>query len=106
MERESVFDLAGTRTLSLRSHRVNFLSDAICLKTLVLLGSALELFTKFFGTVRAIFWLWGSFLALELMAFLPEVPLFTPPLTANPMGNENQPEVVLSCSDMGVRTSG
>ena len=32
------------------------LSAAICLKTLVLLGSALELFRKFFGTVRAIFW--------------------------------------------------
>ena len=39
------------------------LSGAICLKTLVLLGSALELFRKFFGTVRAIFWVWGSFLA-------------------------------------------
>ena len=37
-------------------------SGAICLKTLVLLGSALELFRKFFGAVRAIFWLWGSFL--------------------------------------------
>ena len=36
------------------------LSVAICLKTLVLLGSALELFRKFFGTVRAIFWVWGS----------------------------------------------
>ena len=41
------------------------LSGAICLKTLVLLGSALELFRKFFGAVRAIFWLWGSFLAPE-----------------------------------------
>ena len=42
------------------------LSGAICLKTLVSLGSALELFRKlFFGTVRAIFWLWGSILALE-----------------------------------------
>ena len=38
------------------------LSGAICLKTLVLLGSALELFIKFFGTVRAIFGVWGSFL--------------------------------------------
>ena len=37
------------------------LSGAICLKTLVLLGSILELFRKFFGAVRAIFWLWGSF---------------------------------------------
>ena len=37
------------------------LSGAICLKTLVLLGSALELFTKFFGAVCAIIWLWGSF---------------------------------------------
>ena len=32
------------------------LSGAICL-----MGSALELFRKFFGTVRVIFWLWGSF---------------------------------------------
>ena len=39
------------------------LSDTICLKTLVLLGSALELFRKFFGAVLVIFWLWGSFLA-------------------------------------------
>ena len=39
------------------------LSGAICLKTLVLLGSALELFRQFFGTVGAIFWVWGSFLA-------------------------------------------
>ena len=30
------------------------LSGVICLKTLVLLGSALELFRKFFGAVRAI----------------------------------------------------
>ena len=41
------------------------LSGAICLKTLVLLGSTIELFRKFFGTVRAIFWLWGSSLALD-----------------------------------------
>ena len=41
------------------------LSGAICLKTLLLLGSALELFRKFFGAVRAIFWRWGSFLAPE-----------------------------------------
>ena len=40
-------------------------SGTICLPTLVLLGSALELFRKFFGAVRAIFWLWGSCLAPE-----------------------------------------
>ena len=43
------------------------LSGGICLKTLVLLGSALELFSKFFGAVRAIFWLWGSFLAPDVI---------------------------------------
>ena len=32
------------------------LSGAICHKSLVLLGSALKLFRKFFGAVRAIFW--------------------------------------------------
>ena len=37
-------------------------SGAICLKTLVLMGSALKLFRKFFGAVRAILWLWGSLL--------------------------------------------
>ena len=42
------------------------LSGAICLKTLVLLGSALELFRKFFGIVRAIFWLWFFLLAPEV----------------------------------------
>ena len=41
------------------------LSAAFCLKTLDLLGSTLELFRKFFGTVRAIFWPWGSFLVLK-----------------------------------------
>ena len=41
------------------------LSGAICLKTPVLLVSALELFTKFFGAVRAIFGFWGSFWASE-----------------------------------------
>ena len=41
------------------------LSGVICLKTLLLLGSALESFRIFFGAVRAIFWLWGS-LAPEL----------------------------------------
>ena len=39
------------------------LSGAICLKTPVLLGSALGWFKKVFGAVRAIFRLWGSFLA-------------------------------------------
>ena len=38
------------------------LSGVICLKALVLLGSALESFRKFFGALRAIFWFWGSFL--------------------------------------------
>ena len=37
------------------------LSSAICLKSLVLLGSALELFRTFSGTVRAILGVWGSF---------------------------------------------
>ena len=40
-------------------------SGTICLKTLVLFCSSLQLFRKFFGAVRAIFGLWGSFLALE-----------------------------------------
>ena len=40
-------------------------SGPICLKTLVLLGSARELFKKFSGAVRAILWLWDSFVALE-----------------------------------------
>ena len=40
------------------------LSGAICLKTLVLLGSALGLFRKFFGAVRAIFGFGVLFLAL------------------------------------------
>ena len=36
------------------------------IKTLVLLDSALELFWRFFGAVRVIFfWLWGSSLALD-----------------------------------------
>ena len=42
------------------------LSGAICIKTLVSLGGALEWFRKFFGALRAIFWFWGSFLAAEL----------------------------------------
>ena len=37
------------------------LSGAICLKALVLLGGALELFRKFFGAVRAFFWALGFF---------------------------------------------
>ena len=37
------------------------LSGVICLKTLVLLASALDLFRKFFGAVRAILWLWFFF---------------------------------------------
>ena len=40
------------------------LSGAICLRTLVLLGSALESFRKVFGALRAIFGLRGSFLPL------------------------------------------
>ena len=46
------------------------LSGAICLKTLVLLGSVLELFRKFFGAVHAILWLWGSLLALDFRPLL------------------------------------
>ena len=42
---------------------------AICLQSLVLLGSALELFRKLLGAVRASFWLWVSFLALEKRSF-------------------------------------
>ena len=42
------------------------LSGAICLKTLVLLGSALEVFRNFFGAVREMFWLGASFWALEI----------------------------------------
>ena len=41
------------------------LSVTICLKTLVLLGNALESFRKFFGAARSMFWLCGSFLALD-----------------------------------------
>ena len=46
------------------------LSGETWLKTLVLLGCALELFRKRFGAARAFFWLWGSFLALELQRFI------------------------------------
>ena len=43
------------------------LSGAICLKTPVILGRALELFRKFLGTVRATFLgFWGSFLAPDI----------------------------------------
>ena len=42
------------------------LSGAICLRTLVLLGGALELFRKILWSVRAILWLWGSFWALDV----------------------------------------
>ena len=42
------------------------LSGAICLKTLVLLGSALELLRKLFGAVRADFLALGFFLALNM----------------------------------------
>ena len=48
------------------------LSGAICLKTLVLMGSVLELFRKFLGAVRSIFWLSGSFLALDLLPCEPQ----------------------------------
>ena len=33
-------------------------------------GNPLELFRKFFGAVRAFFWLWGSFLAPHKVNFL------------------------------------
>ena len=33
----------------------------------VMTGSPLEFFRKFFGAVRALFWLWGSFLAPEIL---------------------------------------
>ena len=46
------------------------LSGVICLKPLVLLGSALELFRRFFRAVRAIFGLWGSSLALFYIALI------------------------------------
>ena len=41
------------------------LSGAISLKTLVFVGSALELFRTCFGTVHAILGRWGCYLALE-----------------------------------------
>ena len=50
-------------TKILPNFRVNF-RLLFASKTLVLLGSALELFRKFFGAVRANFWLWGSFWSL------------------------------------------
>ena len=68
----------GSLTPSPDSQKLSLISGAVCLKTLVLLGSALELFRNFFGTVRAISWVWGSFLAPEsenvLQAF--SLPLF------------------------------
>ena len=56
----------------------SLISGEFCLKTLVSLGSALELFRKIFGTVRAFLWLWGSFLAL---AFGPGVTPVLRPLS-------------------------
>ena len=45
-------------------------SGAICLKALVLLGSACDSFRKVFAAVRAILGgLWGSFSALESGSF-------------------------------------
>ena len=32
-------------------------------------GNPLELFRKFFGAVRVIFWLWGSFLAPDKFGY-------------------------------------
>ena len=43
------------------------LAGEICLKTPVLVHRALELFRTFFSAIRAIFWLWGSFLALDFI---------------------------------------
>ena len=55
------------------AERSGELSGAIHLKTLVLLGNERypppELFTKFFGAVRPIFWLCESFLAPEFCAY-------------------------------------
>ena len=53
------------------AERSGELSGAICLFSKPLLywvmtGTPLELFRKFFGAVRAIFWLCGSFLAPKL----------------------------------------
>ena len=58
---------SGTEKVPQRTFATDFaelsgeLSGAIRLKTRVLLGSALELFRTFFGTVRAFLWLWSSF---------------------------------------------
>ena len=49
------------------------ISGAICIKTLVLLGSALDLFRKFFGAVHMIFWHCGSLLALDHNQTYPEM---------------------------------
>ena len=55
------------RTLAIKIAELSGeLSGLICLK----LGSALELFRKFFGTVHAILWLWGSFLVRDFCFLL------------------------------------
>ena len=62
--------ISGTEKVPLRTFatkispnfRVNFLVR-FASKPPFLWVSALELFRKFLGAVRAIFWLWGSFLA-------------------------------------------
>ena len=43
------------------------LSGGICVKTLVLSGSVLELFREVVSAVRAIFWRWGSFGLLNVI---------------------------------------
>ena len=51
---------SGTEKVPQRTFATK-ISGAICLKYLVLPGSAPELFRRFFSAVREIFWLWGSF---------------------------------------------
>ena len=69
-------------TKILPNFRVNFLARFASqpLFYWVMTGNPVELFRKFFGTVRAILWLWGSFLALERLlrsgGVLVEVVLF------------------------------
>ena len=58
------------------------LSGAICLKTLVWLGSALELFRKFFGALRVIFWLWVLSANSFTWDFFPSLILGTSILTS------------------------
>ena len=76
------------------AERSGELSGVICLKTLVLVGSALELFRKCFGTVRAIFWFWGSFLAPNFTGVLrpsrPEIPKKSQKGLPKPCGPESQ----------------